>query len=304
VTLPSFALSEQMETTARNLLTRHLERSREWFPHQLVPWHLGRDTASVDDPTCSGPPESTGVRSALLVNLLTEDNLPHYFHQITRAFSGDSAMHHWARRWAAEEQRHSIVLRDWITVTNQLDLVALERARMHQVTTGFSAGVRADSACDGLVYLALQELATRVSYRNTAQQMLDPTGAEIMNRVAADENLHFLFYRDMASAAMDEDPSAGMVALDRQVTHFEMPGTGIDGFATHAAAIAAAGIYDYRVHYEQILDPLIRRHWKVESIGDLSPPGEAARTHLLARIARLGRVADRLRHQTSPDPST
>ncbi len=300
MTPPGFALSERLEACARTLLARHLERSREWFPHQLVPWHLGRDTASDIDEARTGVPECAGVRSALLVNLLTEDNLPHYFHQIAQAFPGDSAMNEWARRWAAEEQRHSTVLHDWICVTGQLDLVALERARMEQVSTGFSPGVRAESVCDGLVYLALQELATRVSYRNTGRQLVDRGGAAIMNRVAADENLHFLFYRDMASAAMDENPSAGMVALDRQVTHFEMPGTTVAGFAVHAAAIAAAGIYNYGVHYEQILDPLIHRHWKVDSMCGLDEPAEAARNHLLAWMARLRRVADRLQHQNSP----
>ncbi len=302
MTPSGFALSERLEACARTLLARHLERSREWFPHQLVPWHLGRDTRSDVDVATTGPPECAGVRSALLVNLLTEDNLPHYFHQIAQAFPSGSAMIEWARRWAAEEQRHSMVLRDWICVTGQLNLVDLERARMQQVSTGFIPGVRADSVCDGLVYLALQELATRVSYRNTGQQLVDQAGTAIMNRVAADENLHYLFYRDMASAAMDEDPSAGMVALDRQVTHFEMPGTTIAGFATHAAAIAAAGIYDYSVHYDQIIDPLIRRHWKVESIGSLDTPAEAARDHLLGWMARLRRVADRL-HNSGIAPS-
>jgi acyl-[acyl-carrier-protein] desaturase len=157
-----FALSERLEAVAGDLLARHLERSREWFPHELVPWHLGNEPAKASE-------ECRGVQSALLVNLLTEDNLPHYFHQIAQAFPVDSAMNEWARRWSAEEQRHSIVLRDWICVTHQLDLIALERARMQQVTTGFTAGVRGESACDGLIYLAFQELATRVSYRNTGQ---------------------------------------------------------------------------------------------------------------------------------------
>jgi acyl-[acyl-carrier-protein] desaturase len=300
---PIFTLSGHLEASARTLLDRHLERSREWFPHQLVPWRLGEDETAQVEPDAVRRPECPGVRSALLVNLLTEDNLPHYFYQVAGAFSDDSAMSEWARRWAAEEQRHSIVVRDWICVTRQLDLEALERARMHQVSTGFKPGLRAQSACDGLVYLAFQELATRVSYRNTAQQLLDRAGAAIMNRVAADENLHFLFYRDMATAAMEEDPSAGMQALDRQVTNFEMPGTGILGFTTHAAAIAAAGIYDYSVHYEQILDPLVRRHWKVESVCGLDAAGEVAREHLLGWMARVERVAERLKRQRVATPA-
>jgi acyl-[acyl-carrier-protein] desaturase len=85
----------------------------------------------------------------------------------------------------------------------------------------------------------------------------------------------------------------------RQVTAFEMPGTGIEGFAGHAAAIAAAGIYDFRVHYEQILLPVVLTHWALESVEGLSPEAEAAREHALARIARLKRVADRIDAQAT-----
>lgn len=282
----TLAMSSVLEATARDLLDRHLQRAREWYPHEMVPWAQGSG-----DPA---PPEDDPVRSALLVNLLTEDNLPHYFHSVISAFRPDSAMAEWARRWAAEEQRHSIVLRDWISVTRQLDLMALEKARMIQVTTGFDPGIRAGSTCDGMIYLALQELATRVSYRNTAAQTRDPDGVAIMARVAADENLHFLFYRDMATAAMAEDPSAGMVALDRQVTNFAMPGAGIGGFGPHAAAIAGAGIYDFAVHHHQILDPLVRRHWKADQVVGLDSEGAAAQEHLVRWLVRMERVAGRI----------
>ena len=63
-------------------------------------------------------------------------------------------------------------------------------------------------------------------------------GFEIMARVAADENLHFLFYRDLATAALEVDPSGMVLAIERQVRDFEMPGTGIPDFGAHANAIA------------------------------------------------------------------
>jgi acyl-[acyl-carrier-protein] desaturase len=301
----TFELPEALETTAGELLERHLQRSREWFPHQLVPWSLGRDfgptDADTDTDTDDAPPVgalSAGVRSALFVNLLTEDNLPHYFHAIALAFGADSAIGEWSRRWAAEEQRHAIVIRDWLCVTRGLDLVALERARMRQVTTGFPTKGRDHSFSDGLVYLALQELATRISHWNTGQH-LDATGAAVMKRVAADENLHFLFYRDMATAALEADPSEVVLAIDRQVTDFEMPGAGIEGFTGHAAAIAAAGIYDFRVHYEHILLPVVLTHWRLETIEGLTPEAEVAREHVLGRIGRLKRVADRIEAQAA-----
>jgi acyl-[acyl-carrier-protein] desaturase len=294
-----FALPDALEARAEELLHRHLARSKEWFPHQLVPWSQGRDFLPGDvDGESATAPFGPGITSALFVNLLTEDNLPHYFHTIASAFTPESAMGQWSRRWAAEEQRHAIVIRDWLCVTRGMDLVALERARMRQVTAGFPPKGRSETLSDGLVYLALQELATRVSHWNTGQ-LLDAAGAAVMRRVAADENLHFLFYRDMATAALELDPSEAVLAIDRQVTEFEMPGTGIDGFAAHAAAIAVAGIYDFRIHYEQILVPVVLQHWRLESVTGLNAAAEAAREHVLRYIGRLKRVADRMAAQAA-----
>ena len=89
---------------------------------------------------------------------------------------------------------------------------------------------------DGIVYVALQEIATRIAHRNTGKLLDDPAGEAIMSRVAADENLHHLFYRDLASPALEIDPSAMVAAIERQVRHFEMPGAGIPDFKTHARA--------------------------------------------------------------------
>jgi acyl-[acyl-carrier-protein] desaturase len=286
------ALLEGLATPAEAYLERHLSMSKEWFPHELVPWGQGRDFEAGEawDPDDFALPDA--VRSALMVNLLTEDNLPFYFHAIECLFPNGGAWAAWNRRWTAEEGRHSIVIRDWLTVTRALDPVALERGRMHQVCAGFSQPIAGPA--EGLAYVTLQELATRIAHRNTGRLLPDGAGREIMARVAADENLHFLFYRDLATAAFEVDPSAMMIAVERQVRDFEMPGTGIQGFQGHAAAIAAAGIYDFLIHHDQILVPVVLRHWKVQEVGGLTGEGEVARERLLKRVDRLGRVARRL----------
>ena len=110
-----------------------------------------------------------------------------------------------------------------------------------------------ESPQDAIAYVALQELATRISHHNTGKLIDDPAGYEVLKRVAADENRHYLFYRDLVSAALEIDPSGMVEAIDRQVRDFEMPGTGIVDFATHARAIANAGIYDFQIHHDQIL---------------------------------------------------
>ena len=284
-------LLNQLEPYVGELLDRHTSQAKEWFPHDLVPWSRGRDFApdwewSPDETTLTSE-----VRSSLFVNLLTEDNLPYYFRTIEAMFGRHSAWGEWVRRWTAEEGRHSIVIRDYLTVTRAIDPVTLERARMAQVQCGEVPEPELPS--DGLVYVALQELATRIAHHNTGKVVDDPVGYEVMKRVAADENRHYLFYRDLSSRAIEIDPSSMVLAIERQVRDFEMPGTGILDFATHARAIARAGIYDFKVHHDNILVPVVVRHWGIEDLTGLDDDAERARDSLLTYIRRVGKAGER-----------
>lgn len=282
----------ELAPEAERLLERHLSKAKEWFPHQLVPW----EEAGRHDPRDPWEPDHVPmdetVRRALVVNLLTEDNLPYYTAKILEMFSADHPWGAWARRWTAEEGRHSIVIRDYLTVTRSVDPVALERARMQQMSHGFHQPI--DGPAEGFVYVALQELATRISHRNTGKLMDDPAGYEVMARVATDENHHYLFYRDVAAAAVSVDPSRMVIAMERQVRDFEMPGTGIDGFREAAREIARIGIYDLEIHHDQILVPVVLGHWGLESLEGLSPEAEEARARLVQRIHKIGSIARRM----------
>ena len=285
------AMLNELEPTVAQLLEKHLATAKEWFPHELVPWGRGRDFEPGSDWDPNEVSMDPAVRSSLFVNLLTEDNLPYYFRSIDSLFGRDTAWGTWARRWTAEEGRHSIVLRDYLTVTRTLDPIALERARMNQVEKGETPAV--DIATDGIVYVTLQELATRIAHHNTGKLLDDKAGYEVMKRVAADENRHHLFYRDLGTAALELDPSAMVLAMERQVRDFEMPGTGIVDFESHAMAIARAGIYDFTVHHDSVLVPVILRHWNVEAIEGLSPDADDARARLVKRMERIARVGRR-----------
>lgn len=286
------ALLTELTPTLEQVVDRHLARSKEWFPHELVPWERGSEATAAHEWDEAEAPLSPAVRSSLFVNLLTEDNLPYYFHTIDSMFGDGEAWGTWARRWTAEEGRHSIVIRDYLTVTRMVDPVALERARMLQVSHGVVPVP--PTPVDGLVYVALQELATRIAHRSTGKLLDDPAGYAVMARVGADENLHHLLYRDLVTAALELDPSTVVPAIERQVTDFEMPGTGIVDFASHAMAIAKAGIYDLAVHHEQILVPVVLRHWDIEALEGLTPEAEESRARLVKRIDRVGRAGRRM----------
>jgi len=280
-------LLAELLPTAERLVDRHLGMAKEWFPHDLVEWRP-RPTTACPDPGGLLP---DGVASALFVNVLTEDNLPYYFASIDNLFGRDGAWGFWTRRWTAEEGRHSIVLRDYLIMSGHIDPVALERARMAQVTGGVTP--QPTSIADAFAYLALQELATRIAHHNTGKALPDGEGYTVMKRVAADENLHYLFYRDLVTAALDVDPSGMIEAIKRQALTFEMPGAGIAGFAEHARAISRAGIYDLAQHHDSILRPVIMGHWDIANRTGLTPTAEAARNRLVQFITRLGRAATR-----------
>ena len=284
------ALLNELAPVAEQLLERHLDTAKEWFPHEMVPWSLGRDfePGEVWQP---GLPLDEAAVSALFLNTLTEDNLPYYSMEIQHMFGVDHAWGAWARRWTAEEGRHSIVMRDWLTVTRAIDPVMLERGRMSQVSGGIAP--HPDAPADGLVYVTLQELATRISHTNTGKVLGDRPGNDIMKRVAADENLHYLFYRDVTTAGLKLDPSKFVLAIERQVRDFAMPGVGIPDFNRHAAIVAKAGIYDFAIHHDKILVPVVLNHWKVESLEGLSPEAEEARERLVRHISRVGKAAKR-----------
>lgn len=293
------SLLREIEPVAGELLNRHLGVAKEWFPHEMVPYSRGKDFVAgaqwdkndADFGLVSNE-MSDAVRASLYVNLLTEDNLPYYFRDIDQLFGNDGAYGEWGRNWTAEEGRHSIVIRDYLTVTRMIDPVALERARMQQVRTGQVPAPL--DIYEALAYLSMQELATRIAHRNTGKMMNDEVGEAIMSRVGNDENLHYLFYRDLATAAIAVDSSNMVIGIERAVRTFAMPGTGITDFDRLSREIARVGIYDLAIHHEQILVPVVMRHWKLEQLTGLTDEAEKAREALFKRIERIGKVGAKM----------
>src|SRR5947208_6133238 len=226
--VPAAAMLCELEPTVEAVLERHLGAADEWFPHEYVPWDEARSFSR--EPWTPGDSRLSDVaRTALELNLLTEDNLPYYHLAIWETFGGNGPWGEWTRRWTAEEGRHSIAMRDFLTVTRGVDPVALERARMDHVSRGYYPAGEF-TPLDGLVYVTLQELATRISHRNTGAITEDPLAEKLMARIATDENLHYVFYRDVTAGAIEVDPSSAVCAMRRQVLGFSMPGLELPAF--------------------------------------------------------------------------
>ncbi|AFR50482.1 MULTISPECIES: acyl-ACP desaturase [Gordonia] len=313
--LTQLELLKELAPVAEDNVNRHLKIAKDWNPHDYVPWDEGRNFAALGgvdyDPEQSQLDEV--AKAAMITNLLTEDNLPSYHRVIADNFSIDSAWGHWVGRWTAEENRHGIVMRDYLVVTRGVDPVALEEARMIHMTNGYDPMLAAAGRVDELeehadelgilhsvAYVTFQELATRVSHRNTGKACNDPIADKMLQRIAADENLHMIFYRNICGAGFDISPDQTLRAVTDIVTNFQMPGAGMPNFRRHGVLMAKHGIYDLRQHLEEVVMPVLRK-WNVFERDDFTSEGEKTREELAAFLEQLEK--DTIRFEEMRDRS-
>ncbi|GAS94461.1 acyl-[acyl-carrier-protein] desaturase desA1 [Mycolicibacterium canariasense] len=282
--LTDLQLLHELEPVVEKQINRHLSMRKDWNPHDYIPWSDGKNFYALGGEEWH--PEQSKLsevaRIAMVTNLLTEDNLPSYHREIAMNFTMDGPWGFWVNRWTAEENRHGIALRDYLLVTRSIDPIELEELRVEQVTRGFSPGQNqqggdelfAESLFDSVIYVTFQELATRVSHRNTGKACNEPIADQLLGRISADENLHMIFYRDVSAAGLDIAPNQAMKSLHKVLTNFKMPGYTIPDFRRKAVVIATGGVYDPRIHLDDIVMPVLKK-WRIFEREDFT--GEAAK---------------------------
>jgi acyl-[acyl-carrier-protein] desaturase len=298
--LTQMELLQELSGVAEANVNRHLSMTRDWNPHDYVPWDEGRNYAALGgndfDPEQSRLSEV--AKAAMITNLLTEDNLPSYHREIAENFSMDHAWGHWVGRWTAEENRHGIVMRDYLVVTRAVDPVKLEEFRMIHMgngatSEGHTGAELGDRSLLHLVaYVTFQELATRVSHRNTGKACNDPIADKMLQRIAADENLHMIFYRNICGAALDLAPDQALTAITDILEGFQMPGLGMPDFRRNGVLMAKHGIYDPRQHRDEVVMPVLRK-WRIFEREDLGDQGKKARDRLVQLMDELETTAGR-----------
>ncbi|OBF23809.1 acyl-ACP desaturase [Mycobacterium kubicae] len=279
--LTDLRLLHELEPVVEKYLNRHISMHKPWNPHDYIPWSDGKNYYALGgqdwDPEQSKLSDVAQV--AMVQNLVTEDNLPSYHREIAMNMGMDGAWGQWVNRWTAEENRHGMALRDYLVVTRAVDPVELELLRLEVVNRGFSPGQNhqgeyfAERLTDSVIYVTFQELATRVSHRNTGRACNDPIADQLMAKISADENLHMIFYRDVSEAAFEIAPDQAMASLHLILRHFKMPGFLVPEFRRKAVIIAVGGVYDLRIHLEEVVKPVLKK-WRIFEREDFT--GEAA----------------------------
>ena len=280
--LTDLQLLHELEPVVEKYMNRHESMHKNWNPHDYIPWSDGKNFYALGGQDWD--PEQTQLSDvaqvAMVQNLVTEDNLPSYHREIAMNMSMDGAWGQWVNRWTAEENRHGIALRDYLVVTRAVDPVELENLRMEVVNRGFSpgqnlqGGLFADALFDSILYVTFQELATRVSHRNTGKACKETVADQLLAKISADENLHMIFYRDVSAAGIDMAPNLAMKALHKILLNFKMPGFLVPEFRRKALMIAVGGVYDIRIHLDEVVMPVLRK-WRILERDDFT--GDAAR---------------------------
>ncbi|HEX7323010.1 MAG TPA: acyl-ACP desaturase [Mycobacterium sp.] len=295
-------LLHELQPVVEKNLDRHFAMHKDWNPHDYIPWSDGKNYYALGGQDWE--PEQSKLsevaQTAMIQNLLTEDNLPSYHREIAMNFHMDAPWGTWVNRWTAEENRHGIALRDYLVVTRAVDPVELETMRMETVSRGFSPGqnqqVRddlfAESLFDSVLYVTFQELATRVSHRNTGRACNEAIADKLLARISHDENLHMIFYRDLGAAGFDIAPNQAMNSLHRVLRNFQMPGYVVPEFRRKAVIIAVGGVYDPRIHLDDVVMPVLKK-WRIFEREDFT--GEAAwqRDDLGELIKELGQTCEK-----------
>ena len=290
-TSPYAAVLTELEPVVAENLDRHDRIAKEWHPHDYVPWDEGRNFAFLGGEDWS--PEQSRLdetaKAAMFVNLLTEDNLPSYHREIATRFGRDGA---------------------WGTVGGPLDggggparCRPARLPRRHPRRRPGRARAGPDGLHDHRLRLRRQDAARggRLRLVPGARPPASRTGTparppatrsrdKLLARIATDENLHMIFYRNIVTAAFDINPDEMMKAVATEVINFEMPGANMANFRKNSIIIAKAGIYDLRLHFDEVVSPILRT-WKVFERTDFGPEGEKAREELALFLAGLDEQA-------------
>ncbi|MGQ0849255.1 MAG: acyl-ACP desaturase [Actinomycetota bacterium] len=282
-------LLNAMEPAILRLLNEHRDRRTHWYFHELVPWERGRSfvTEPWDPSQCT---ISDAARTALVLNLLTEDNLPYYHSALESRVPAGSALSEWNNLWTAEEGQHAIALRSYLLTSRNCDPKLLEDDRLRVMTTGYKPDWQ--NPAELFAYTAAQELATRVSHRNAGKITDDPVAFDLMRAIAGDENYHFIFYKGAMAAMLREAPSLSLEGIYKAFSGFQMPGVVIPGFLRRSVEIARAGVYNLRIHHDRVILPLLKE-WKIDALSNLSAKAAEFQEKLMTLPDQIIKKAER-----------
>ena len=277
-----------------------LKVAQEWFPHDFIPYRLGRDFDK--EPWTPDQPRLTGVaQTAFEIGLLTEDNLPSYHRLIHGMFGkGDGAWLNWVGRWTAEEGRHAIVLRDYLTVTRNIDPVRSSGVAWPSSSRATSMRLRRRCAAWPTSRSRSWPRGSRTGTPVASRPIRWPTGswfASLPTRTCT--------WSSTATSWAPRSRSSRRPQCGRSSTRCwrsRCRGRGSRASCARPRRSRRPGIYDLRVHRDEVLLPILR-HWRIFELEGLDAAAEDARRRLAEHLAALDDAARRFEQRVAASGS-
>ena len=184
-----------LEQKVYELMDQHEKKRPLWMPNELLGPPPGEDP---DEHVATLRKRAQGIpdpaRAALALNMLTEEGLPHFHRLIAVHLGDDSHWGAWNNLWTAEEDRHGVILHDYLRDTRLLDQTRLEQMQFSYIKSGFQPDWDKDPY-RVFAYTTLQERATQQSHSETGRIVgeYEPLLGEVLGNVATEEARHFSF---------------------------------------------------------------------------------------------------------------
>lgn len=284
----------QLEPVLTELYKQHRERAAgiDWSYHEYIPWELGRSFVehpwSIEQRKLPPP-----IYTAVETSLLTEVNLPFFYHHLAVTFKGSlQVLQDFVHTWVSEEDQHSSLLETYLIITRNANPHELHKLRKEVVEGGFVPDF--DTAMETMVYTAIQELATMVFYNNVAKAANehDPQLSKLLRRLSKDEALHYAFYRDAVKGYLGVDHNF-VYYIHKAMTSFAMPGKQMPYFKERMELIGKEAGYGPVAYFNQVFDVLIQA-WALDRLQPSRAEAELAKRDLLEYHVKLKRISDRL----------
>lgn len=278
-----------LEKALPEIAEDHQAAAVAWNPHDWVPWDLGRNFAFLggEDWDPSQRTISDEMRAGVLALLLTKDNLPSYHRVLAKHFPAFSDWRQLVGVWTAEDNRHAIVLRDYLVVTRAIDPVDAEERRRIHVTAGYRQHEEAMAELRPLDVLALMAVHENqcVGFLEKLRAVVtDDVLGQILAKISADDTLQATTFGAFLNAGIVADPEGTVLAVDRALGRLAGEAIGFDiaDFDAERALIAGYESDESRaVVAAKLADQL-----KLDTLRGLGDEAEAARGRILAATGR------------------
>lgn len=279
-------LINALEKALPEISEEHAEGAISWTPSDWVPWDLGRNFAFLggDDYVPADSKVSDTVATGLLALLLSKDNLPSFHRVLAMHFPVFSDWRQLVGVWTAEDNRHSLVLRDYLVVTRAMDPVEAENFRRIHVVAGWRQtpeAVENLGPMDVLSLLAVHENQCVAFVDSLLTHVEDDTLKQILGKVRTDDAVQAATFQAFLMAGMVADQETTVLAVDRALAGIEHIGSDIADFDDRRDFIA-----DFEdVSTDSAIAAKFAQELKLDSVQELSDEAEAARQRILALAA-------------------